>query len=137
MGYLLAKLKDLMNASKGSVKLAVRSLYPEEREGEGSWEEGKVLLTNLFEAGFASSDAPQDLHLHERSYELYVICGKGKAIVGEETLSLEKGDLLIIKPGVPHKVELEEGFLYAVTVPGGDKVRIDEVLRAAEAGREG
>ncbi|HOW99810.1 MAG TPA: cupin domain-containing protein [Deltaproteobacteria bacterium] len=45
------------------------------------------------------------LHLHRLSTEVYhVVRGKGRMLLGGETLDLTPGDTVLIRPGTPHRV---------------------------------
>lgn len=65
---------------------------------------GGALTTHrsLFLAG--KPGAPPHLH-HQASELFYVLGGSLRVLVGEEISTLEKGDLLVVPPEVPHAFE--------------------------------
>lgn len=66
-------------------------------------------------------------HLHEQMYEVYLVAwGWSTAVVNQQTIRLEAGDMLIIEPGEVHTfIESSAEYLHFVIhtpfVPG-DKV---------------
>ncbi len=138
MTVLIAKLKDLLEASEGRpLKLAVARRLPWEREWKGVWSFGEVINSRYFEMGFASPKTPQEFHAHETVYEIYVFLGRAEIEYLEgnsiEKVSLDPGDVVIFPPKVFHKVSVIEKGAYVISVCavtpcklGRDKVKIPQ-----------
>jgi mannose-6-phosphate isomerase-like protein (cupin superfamily) len=58
------------------------------------------------------------LHKHDQAHEMfYVLEGSGRAHCGGRTYDMEKGDTLVLPPGMDHVVEnAGSGKLYCLTV---------------------
>lgn len=47
-----------------------------------------------------------DLHVHKKTEEIYFISsGRGRMRLGTDTIEVEKGDTVLIRPGTPHCIE--------------------------------
>jgi mannose-6-phosphate isomerase-like protein (cupin superfamily) len=70
-------------------------------------------VVEIFEAGGRTP-----LHKHDRAHEMfYVLDGSGRAHCGEAVYDMEKGDTLVLPPGLDHVVEnTGTGRLYCLTV---------------------
>jgi len=77
-----------------------------------------------------------DLHTHDRPELIYVVSGRGKAILGEEKVTLEPDVVMWILPGIKHQVKnLGDDMLKLATlfIPAYTaKELIDGILAAAE-----
>ncbi|MEM7146819.1 MAG: cupin domain-containing protein [Verrucomicrobiota bacterium] len=66
-------------------------------------------------------------HTNEVEHEQYVLRGKARIGIGEETFEVKAGDVVFIPAGAPHWYEAdgEEGFEFLCLVPNGpDEVRV-------------
>ena len=70
-------------------------------------------VVEIFEAGGRTP-----LHKHDSAHEMfYVLDGSGRAHCGDRTYDMEKGDTLVLPPGLDHVVEnTGAGRLYCLTV---------------------
>ena len=70
-------------------------------------------VVEIFEAG-----GKTPLHHHEQAHEMfYVLSGRGRAVCGGRTYDMEKGDTLVLPPGMEHVVEnVGTDRLYCLTV---------------------
>jgi mannose-6-phosphate isomerase-like protein (cupin superfamily) len=70
-------------------------------------------VVEIFEAGGRTP-----LHHHDHAHEMfYVLEGSGRAQCGGVTYDMEKGDTLVLPPGMDHVVEnVGPGRLYCLTV---------------------
>ena len=70
-------------------------------------------VVEIFEAG-----GKTPLHKHDHAHEMfYVLSGRGRAHCGGATYDMEKGDTLVLPPGMDHVVEnVGSDRLYCLTV---------------------
>ena len=70
-------------------------------------------VVEIFEAG-----GKTPLHHHDHAHEMfYVLSGRGRAHCGGATYDMEKGDTLVLPPGMDHVVEnVGSDRLYCLTV---------------------
>jgi mannose-6-phosphate isomerase-like protein (cupin superfamily) len=70
-------------------------------------------VVEIFETG-----GKTPLHHHDHAHEMfYVLEGSGRAHCGSVTYDMEKGDTLVLPPGMDHIVEnVGAGRLYCLTV---------------------
>jgi quercetin dioxygenase-like cupin family protein len=68
------------------------------------------------------------LHTNEVEHEQYVLCGRARVRVGDETLELSANDAIYIPAGVPHSYEvLEAPYEFLCMVPNRpDRIEIVE-----------
>lgn len=69
------------------------------------------------------------LHTNQVEHEQYVLRGRARVTIGEETLEVEKDDVVFIPGGVPHSYQAlgEEPFEFLCVVPNlPDQTRILE-----------
>lgn len=67
------------------------------------------------------------LHTNTVEHEQYVISGRAKVIIGDETIEAGAGDVLLIPAGVPHSYETlgDEAYSFLCLVPKGeDKIEV-------------
>jgi mannose-6-phosphate isomerase-like protein (cupin superfamily) len=122
-----ADAEVLDNDPTGSIALLVDS------EAAGG------LLTShrsRFERG--SDGAPP--HYHKRSAEIfYVLDGSLEVLIGEEIVTLDAGDFLLIPPNTPHAfappagAEAEVLFAFVPGVPRGDYYRLLDRVYSGDA----
>lgn len=62
----------------------------------------KVVSTSLTEV---SVGGKQPMHNHQPEQCLYIIKGKGKALIGEEEFYIKEGDSVLIPSNVQHGIE--------------------------------
>ncbi len=65
------------------------------------------------------------LHTNAVEHEQYVLRGKGRVVIGEETLEVQRDDVVYIPAGVPHSYDSigDEPFEFICVVPN----RPDEI----------
>ena len=106
-------------SGNGARKIGVTTLYSDSEKSvdsdcwKGNCGENKcpVLLTDNIEIAFFNNQAPQDLHYHKISTEIYmVVKGKMKITVDEKEYRLQQGDTIIVQPGAVHQVRQSEQF---------------------------
>ena len=70
-------------------------------------------VVEIFEPG-----GKTPLHHHDHAHEMfYVLSGRGRAYCGDATYDMEKGDTLVLPPGMDHVVEnVGADRLYCLTV---------------------
>lgn len=68
------------------------------------------------------------LHRNRVEHEQYVLTGKARIVIGDETHTVASGDVLYIPAGIPHAYEvLEAPFEFLCMVPNGpDEVEVLE-----------
>lgn len=68
------------------------------------------------------------LHTNTVEHEQYVLSGRAKVIIGDQSIEAEAGDVLLIPAGVPHSYETlgDEAYSFLCLVPKG--VDVIEVL---------
>lgn len=67
------------------------------------------------------------LHTNRVEHEQYVLQGKARIVIGEQTYEVSAGDVVFIPAGVPHSYESigEEDFVFLCMVPNQeDKIEI-------------
>jgi mannose-6-phosphate isomerase-like protein (cupin superfamily) len=125
-----ADAEVLDNDPKGSIALLV--------DAEAA---GGVLTSHrsTFERG--SGGAPP--HYHKRSAELfYVLGGSLQVLLGDEVVTLDPGDFLLIPPNTPHAfappagAEAEVLFAFAPGVPRDDYYRLLDRVYSGDADPE-
>jgi quercetin dioxygenase-like cupin family protein len=59
------------------------------------------------------------LHTNTVEHEQYVLRGRARVVIGEETLEIQKDDVVFIPGGVPHSYQTlgEEPFEFLCVVP--------------------
>ena len=67
-----------------------------------------------------------DPHVHDAMYEVYLVArGTSTALVSDQRVDLEAGDMLVVEPGESHTFEAssDDYFHFVVQAPfvGGDK----------------
>ena len=86
-------------------------------------------VVEIFEVG-----GKTPLHKHDQAHEMfYVLAGRGRAHYAGEVHELEKGDTLVLPPGVEHVVEnagSERLYCLTVMVPNEG---LAELIRAGAA----
>ena len=72
-----------------------------------------ISVVEIFEVG---GKTPR--HAHRTAHEMfYVLSGRGRALCGDKTYEVEKGDTLVLPPGMDHVVEnTGPDRLYCLTV---------------------
>lgn len=98
--------------------------------------EDKKLLSNMddtFQFSIANGESKQDFHAHKKTFEIYVSYSKMEIsyIINkkEETMQVSKG-VLIVPPGVVHKIKLYGvTFVFQASIKGS-KVHEDKEIRA-------
>jgi mannose-6-phosphate isomerase-like protein (cupin superfamily) len=72
-----------------------------------------ISVVEIFEVG---GKTPR--HAHRTAHEMfYVLSGRGRALCGDKTYEVEKGDTLVLPPGMDHVVEnTGTDKLYCLTV---------------------
>jgi mannose-6-phosphate isomerase-like protein (cupin superfamily) len=83
-------------------------------------------VVEIFETG-----GKTPLHHHDHAHEMfYVLEGSGRAHCGSVTYDMEKGDTLVLPPGMDHIVEnVGAGRLYCLTVMAPNE-GLAELIRA-------
>lgn len=68
------------------------------------------------------------LHTNTVEHEQYVLSGRARVMIGDETIEAGAGDILLIPAGVPHSYETlgDEAYSFLCLVPKG--VDVIEVL---------
>jgi mannose-6-phosphate isomerase-like protein (cupin superfamily) len=86
-------------------------------------------VVEIFEAG-----GKTPLHKHDRAHEMfYVLSGRGRAHCDGATYDMEKGDTLVLPPGMDHVVEnVGSDRLYCLTVMVPNE-GLAELIRAGAA----
>lgn len=80
-------------------------------------------------------------HLHEQMYEIYLVArGSSTAVVEDQTVTLQAGDMLVVEPGERHTFcDSSDDYLHFVIhtpfVPG-DKSLIPNKNKAEVQGKE-
>ena len=67
------------------------------------------------------------LHTNAVEHEQYVLRGKGRVVIGEETLEVQRDDVVYIPAGVPHSYDSigDEPFEFICVVPNRpDEIRL-------------
>jgi quercetin dioxygenase-like cupin family protein len=61
-------------------------------------------------------------HTNTVEHEQFVISGKARVLVGDESFEAEPGDILYIPAGVPHSYETigSEAYLFLCLIPKGE-----------------
>ena len=104
---------QLKDKGRGYRKILVTKIYEdiEKPATEIVWNTpqedqlSQVLLTNNIEVSMFSQAASQDLHVHKLATEIYcVLDGKMEINVNSEPFTLQRGDMIVIKPGTIHKI---------------------------------
>jgi quercetin dioxygenase-like cupin family protein len=59
------------------------------------------------------------LHTNEVEHEQYVLRGRGRVVIGDETIEVERDDVVYIPAGVPHSYDSigDEPFEFICVVP--------------------
>ena len=74
------------------------------------YSDDKVLYNHTTE------DNPNDndfyLHTHDTCEIIYLISGNASAIIGEKTYKLQKGNLVIFRANIPHRIRIDEPETY-------------------------
>ncbi len=66
------------------------------------------------------NDAPKHPHSEDELY--YIISGSGTAAVGDETFSIEPGDVVYVEKGMEHDFfDIEDAITALVVFAGGDE----------------
>jgi len=111
---LLASARDL-NPTEDYENIHVQKLYSDE-------------LASSFVIWIKESVR---LHQHAVHTEhVYILAGKATMRLGEETLEVRKGDVVMIPPGTPHAVEVKGKLLKVLSVQspefkGKDRIFLD------------
>jgi quercetin dioxygenase-like cupin family protein len=50
----------------------------------------------------APGTTPPNTHSHPHEQLVYIVQGEGNFVLGDETLAMKAGDLLVVPPNVPH-----------------------------------
>ena len=68
------------------------------------------------------------LHTNEVEHEQYVLCGRARVRIGEDTLELSANDAIYIPAGVPHSYEvIEAPYEFLCMVPNApDRIELVE-----------
>lgn len=68
------------------------------------------------------------LHTNTVEHEQYVLSGRARVMIGDETIEAGAGDILLIPAGVPHSYETlgDEAYSFLCLIPKG--VDVIEVL---------
>lgn len=69
------------------------------------------------------------LHTNKVEHEQYVLSGRAKIVIGEETYEVKKDDAVFIPAGVPHSYEVlgQESFEFLCMVPNKeDEIKLAE-----------
>jgi hypothetical protein len=77
------------------------------------------------------------LHTNRVEHEQYVLAGRARVVIGEETSEVKKDDVVFIPGGVPHSYEAlgDEPFEFLCVVPNlPDETRILEGVAGGGAG---
>lgn len=148
---LIAELNDLANClnqlGEKPLKLIAEKVYRKFNEVEWDtpkWSfvqnngiiEDKKLLSNVndtFQFSIANSESKQDFHVHKKIFEIYVSYSKIEISYimnnREETMQVSKG-VLIVPPGVVHKIKLHGITFVFQASSKGSKVHEDKHVRA-------
>lgn len=76
--------------------------------------------------GILAPHSRNDLHCHEGTELLYIVTGRGKAVIGEEINEIKDNHLIIAPPGVMHQQINESSetmrmfAIWTPAVPGRD-----------------
>jgi len=107
----------------------------------GAWESGGDItisgLPFLVNIGFANRGTDEP-HLHARITEIYLV-GRGSAQVriGQQSVTLIAGDLLVVEPGEAHTFlsSSPDYFHFVLHIPGlvGDEARTEKKLVGRES----
>lgn len=63
----------------------------------------ELIFSDSFLEQELSAHSEKPLVVHEKTNQVtFVKCGRGKVILNEEIINIEKGDLIFIKKNVPH-----------------------------------
>lgn len=59
------------------------------------------------------------LHTNQVEHEQYVLRGRGRVVIGDETIEVERNDVIYIPAGVPHSYDSigEDPFEFICVVP--------------------
>jgi len=62
------------------------------------------------------------LHTNTVEHEQYVISGRARVVIGDQTIEAGAGDILLIPAGVPHSYETlgDEAYSFLCLVPKGE-----------------
>ena len=72
-----------------------------------AYDDGMMIVENTFETGAVGA-----LHSHPHTQLTYIVSGRFRFTVGEETMEVAAGDTLLKKNGIPHGcVALEGGVM--------------------------
>lgn len=78
-----------------------------------SYDDGVMCVENVFETGAVGA-----LHSHPHTQLTYIVSGRFRFTVGEETMEVSAGDTLLKKNGIPHGcVALEGGVMLDFFTP--------------------
>lgn len=64
------------------------------------------------------------LHTNTVEHEQYVLSGRARVVIGDQTIEAEEGDILLIPAGVPHSYETlgDDPYSFLCLVPKGQDV---------------
>ena len=99
---------------------------PSEVRRKGKDPFGFILESDLFDGlpfGIARAQLTGDkLHHHEKMIEVYmIISGEGKIELNGKLIPIKKGSVIIIRPGVKHRIVSEQPIdFYVITSPPYD-----------------
>ena len=84
-------------------ELAVRAIAPGRRRAQVHTDNLMMVVFDFDEGPWAAPDPP---HSHPHEQISYVVSGRVRFILGEQTADLEAGDLITVPAGVPHSIQL-------------------------------
>lgn len=97
-------------------------------QAPGEGEKNRVLQTANIEIGVFTQCAPQDRHSHKLGTEIYtVLDGEMNIEVDEKEHMLQRGDTIVVRPGVIHEIIKKKPFLCQVVIANCHG-KIDKVL---------
>lgn len=151
---LIAELNDLTNClnqlGEKPLKLIAEKVCKRFKEVEWDtpkWScvknngviEDKKLFSNAydtFQFSIANQESKQDFHVHKKVFEIYVSYTKMEISyimnTREETIEISKG-VLIVPPGVVHKIKLHGITFVFQASRKGSKVHEDKQVRALKS----
>lgn len=127
---------QLTEEGVGARKLLVTELWDsiEKPATECHWhapekgEMNQVLQTANIEIGVFTQRAPQDRHFHKLGTEIYsVLDGELNIEVDEIKYTLQRGDTIVVRPGIIHEILKNNSFLCQV-VNANCHGKIDKVI---------